>query len=111
MVSAFGVWLHSSRGHAMSTSSACTVLNTIGEHFKGYISTEDLYTLLEQLFPNVARRESFQLNVRSAFHVEPLAAWLTRTLQTRNRRWTFYAPATVSDEDIRYGTTITRMFL
>ena len=48
----------------MSTSSVCNVLNIINEQFRGYIEPEDLYILLKHLFPNVARKEDFQLDVR-----------------------------------------------
>ena len=48
----------------MSTSSVCNVFNIINEQFRGYIEPEDLYILLRHLFPNVARREDFQLDVR-----------------------------------------------
>jgi hypothetical protein len=48
----------------MSTSSVCNVPNIIKESFKGYIEPEDLYTLLKHLFPNVEKKEDFQLDVR-----------------------------------------------
>lgn len=51
-------------GSVMSTSSVCNVLNIINEQFRGYIEPEDLYILLKHLFPNVARKEDFQLDVR-----------------------------------------------